>query len=304
MNSKWKEMILLVISVYQLILVICFRMTSKEMTADAVFLGILMLILGLGVDGIIWRTITRMEEKRFLEDRLGELYMQRQLELDYYEQKHEDIKKLTEVKQEFLWQLEQAEKLLDDKRYLEMRGAIEKANQIMIQAPLFRFCENSLVNAVLEMKAQKAQELGIQADFKARVEKEIAVEQIDLCSLFCNLIDNALEACVRIINDSTPKKIWVRADCRGSCLILHVQNTRRFPKDALGNTSKVIRFSGNEKYSITEKKEGDHGLGLKLVERVVKRYKGDLHIEYEKELVTVRAVLNYAELPVQSVRGR
>lgn len=48
---------------------------------------------------------------------------------------------------------------------------------------------------------------------------------------------------------------------------------------------------------LTGKKAGEHGLGLKLVERTISRYHGSLNMECGEKLVTVDAILNYASTP-------
>lgn len=45
--------------------------------------------------------------------------------------------------------------------------------------------------------------------------RNIPVEPLDLCSLFCNLLDNAIEACRR--NRTLPGVISVKADISGPC---------------------------------------------------------------------------------------
>lgn len=48
---------------------------------------------------------------------------------------------------------------------------------------------------------------------------------LDLCSLFCNLIDNAIEASEKITDGDTERFIKISAGCRSGFLILRVENT-------------------------------------------------------------------------------
>ncbi len=275
--------ILLIVPLYQISLMVCFFLACRELTDTIIRFGVMMLFFGFGVDAVILMVLARVEEKQLLEERLARLYEQRQLELDYYEMRHQDTRKLEEVKTRLLDQLRQAESLLEEKgEFSQVREVMESADRMMKQTQVYRFCENPLVNAVLTMKGQRAAEMGVEAEFKVRVEEGLAVEPLDLCSLFCNLIDNALEACARIEDDSLPKKMEVKADCRGGCLVLQVRNT---------STARWNRGMGRP---LTGKKEGDHGLGLKLVERTVNRYQGNLQMEQEENQVRVNVILNYA----------
>ena len=278
--------LLLVVHVWQILLMLCFFAACREVTPDIIRFSAAMLIFGFGADEVILMVLSRMEEKRLLEERLGKLYAQRQLELDYYEARHEDINNLTKVKRQLLGQLEQAKELLEEKKgFSDVKEVMDAADQMMKQTQVYRFCENPLVNAVLTMKYHRAQETGIEADFRVRIEEEPRVDPVDLCSLFCNLIDNALEACDRVKDSAISKVLGVRADCQGGCLILKVQNT---------NDSKWEKRDGRP---LTGKKAGEHGLGLKLVERTISRYHGSLNMECGEKLVTVDAILNYASTP-------
>lgn len=278
--------LLLVIQVWQILLMLCFFLACREVTPDIIRFSIMMLIFGFGADEVILMVLSRMEEKQLLEERLGKLYAQRQLELDYYERQHEDIQNLEKVKRQLLGQLEQARELLEEKKeFSDVKEVMDTADQMMKQTQVYRFCENPLVNSVLTMKYHRAQETGIEADFRVRIEEEPRVDPVDLCSLFCNLIDNGLEACDRVKDSAVSKVLRVRADCQGGCLVLKVQNT---------NDTEWRKREGRP---LTGKRTGEHGLGLKLVERTINRYQGSLNMECGEKLVTVDAILNYAAVP-------
>lgn len=60
-----------------------------------------------------------------------------------------------------------------------------------------RFCENEIVNAVLSAKQPMVEQEGIQAEIRVDVPAAMPVSDIDMCAIFSNCIDNAIEACRR-----------------------------------------------------------------------------------------------------------
>ena len=124
--------LLLVVHVWQILLMLFFFAACREVTPDIIRFSAAMLIFGFGADEVILMVLSRMEEKRLMEERLGKLYAQRQLELDYYEARHEDINNLTKVKRQLLGQLEQAKELLEEKKgFSDVKEVMDAADQMM-----------------------------------------------------------------------------------------------------------------------------------------------------------------------------
>ena len=99
-----------------------------------------------------------------------------------------------------------------------------------------------------------------------------------MCVIAGNLIDNAMEACEKAAGDS-----------RVVDFTLYDRNGFVYIKCANSYTG-TVTVSGSE--FVTSKADSEHhGLGLKSVSRIVRKYSGEMKIETEKGLFKVSIIL-------------
>ena len=129
--------------------------------------------------------------------------------------------------------------------------------------PLVPFveCGNRVLDLIFNMENAKAQEAGITLDVKAATPHTLPFRELDLCNLYANLIDNAMEACIA---EKTPDPIvHVTVNVRGDYLFTQVSNPTTKDKSFL------------EKGAHTTKENRRlHGKGMEIVRGIVKRYNG------------------------------
>ena len=125
---------------------------------------------------------------------------------------------------------------------------------------------NLMVDAILNSKLSLAEKGGVAVTCKARVPDALTVDDVDLCVILGNLLDNAIEACAALPADGRWLRVYVAT--RGSQLYASIQN------------SAVEDPSFNQRNYISEKR-GNHGLGMKRVAAVVEKYEGFLNLANE-----------------------
>lgn len=127
-----------------------------------------------------------------------------------------------------------------------------------------RLCFNTLCDTVLKLKADECGRKGIRIDIDADIPSELKLTDIELCSLICNLLDNAIEAS----EDMKGAYIQFYAGTRKDYLFFSVSN--------MASAEHVKR----------ERRTG-RGLGLEIVYNIARRYNGELFTEYDgKEFKT------------------
>lgn len=95
------------------------------------------------------------------------------------------------------------------------------------------------------------------------------IDTIDICSIFSNIFDNAIEACEKI-NDYD-KEINLRGTIVNNFFVIRMENTKQ---------NKVNIKNNNIK---TDKKDTYlHGLGIKSVKDSVSKYNGEVVIDYSE----------------------
>lgn len=137
---------------------------------------------------------------------------------------------------------------------------------------------NVMIDAILNSKLSLIKSKGIVVNAKALVPKELAISEIDLCTIIGNLLDNAMEACLRQKADEQ-RFIRVFIGILKEQLYISVYNS-------LGGEVK----KNNKKYISTKGGE-NHGFGLARVDRIVKKYEGYINRQNEDGVFATEVML-------------
>lgn len=142
-----------------------------------------------------------------------------------------------------------------------------------------RVCDNEFLNGILCRYARQCRETGISLGTDIRSDSVDFLSETDLTSLFCNLLDNAMEACRQIPQAS---------------IDLAVKNHEGTPFTVITmtNSCRTDPFSP-QTGQLQSSKPGPmhHGFGMKIIGRVVKSHGGEMEIYYEKENYTFHTII-------------
>lgn len=133
------------------------------------------------------------------------------------------------------------------------------------------FCENRIVNAVINAKMASVRELGIDFHSRLLLPDEIPMEKPDICAIFANCLDNAIEACEKL--SPLLRTISLEARFEKGMFLLRCANP--IPDG--------LTIEG-EKFLTSKRDKRRHGLGISIIKEVVERYNGTSEIsvsEYE-----------------------
>ena len=125
---------------------------------------------------------------------------------------------------------------------------------------------NLMVDAVLNSKLSLAERQGVAVTCKALAPDELSVDDVDLCVILGNLLDNALESCAKVAAETRFLRVYLAP--RGQQLYVSIQNAAVEDPDF------------DARHYITSKR-GEHGFGMKRVAAVVDKYEGFLNLANE-----------------------
>lgn len=137
---------------------------------------------------------------------------------------------------------------------------------------------NVMVDAILNSKISLALSRKINVKAKATVPKELKVSEIDLCVIIGNLLDNAMEACLKQTNEND-RFIRVYIDILKEQLYISISNS-------VGGD---IKKTG--KTYISTKNSASHGFGLMRVDRIAEKYKGYVNRQNEEGVFATEVML-------------
>ena len=103
------------------------------------------------------------------------------------------------------------------------------------------------------------------------------MEETDICCIFSNLLDNAVEAS----NRSSEKNI----DCK-----CYTNRTNQLYFIEISNSCDNKPITEENKLVTYKKDQKTHGIGMVSVKDIVEKYHGDLHFEYLEENHIFRTV--------------
>ncbi len=158
----------------------------------------------------------------------------------------------------------------------EARAYLDALEQDLDEINLLFNTGNINADAVLNAKISLAIKKGIQVDYKAAVPKTLAVSDIDLCVVIGNLIDNAVESCEKVAPENQFIRLYIGIFQKQ--LYLSVSNA----------TSETVRKL-DEQYIST--KRGNHGHGLKRINKIVDKYGGFVNRKNEPGVFVTEILL-------------
>lgn len=144
---------------------------------------------------------------------------------------------------------------------------------------------NELLNAILAHYYSLCKKAHISFNINVRNSSLSFLTDFDCTSLIDNLLDNAYEAAVKVHNKKAYIDFTIAMVENSSYIAIKVINSCLFnPFDSNGNLS-------------TTKTDGSvHGIGLKSIHRIVKKYNGHIQQYYKQEDDTFHTIITIAPL--------
>lgn len=279
-KKRFAGMILYVIvPLYQALMLFMYYYNCKEFNSYVAVYGISFCVLGLLIDFLIIYFQTILERKQEMEIRLDEIRKQRDYELQYCRQADKNMEQMQALRRDFLKRLQAVYEMIHTgQEESQIEKMLDESELRLRASSLIQYCENSVVNALISVKAQEAAAQGVLFDVQCSLSEVSKIEEIDLCSLFGNLLDNALEECGRVGAGERSIRLW--SDIKGGYQAVQVENTCR-----------NIKRSGEYFFTTDKADKDNHGIGMRLIEQICKKYNGELLIQAEESKVRMTAYI-------------
>lgn len=139
------------------------------------------------------------------------------------------------------------------------------------------FCSNPIANSIFNIYAAKADTAGIRASFHVSVPKGIGIDNLDLTCVLGNVLENAIEGCLRMPNH-VEKEMTITVKYIDHRLRVQVVNTCQTD----------VLFDGE--LPCTQKEGG--GTGIKSILYTAERYDGTAGFSVSDGKFTTQIVLN------------
>lgn len=132
----------------------------------------------------------------------------------------------------------------------------------------FKNTGNKTLDIILGEKIGICKKYNIQIEDSINLSKLKFIKDNDICTIFANALDNAIEACINI-NNELEKIIEIKATYINGFAIIKFRNTKV-------NEIKFI----NEHIQTSKNDENTHGIGLASIKYIVNKYDGETIVNY------------------------
>ena len=135
----------------------------------------------------------------------------------------------------------------------------------------FRDTGNRTLDIILGEKIYRCKKDGIEYEDNIIITKLDFMAEFEICALFANALDNAIEACIEM--ESCAKK-YISVTCRDikGFIIIKIINSK----------SNVIKVIDDQIYTTKVDKVG-HGIGISSIKYITDKYNGEVVINYSDD---------------------
>ena len=235
-------------------------------------------------DGFFIKAIYDNQQKAELKMSLDQAMQLEKMQYEYYENLTESVYSMRKFRHDMNNTLQTLSVMMNDPDSPESREngrqLFEQMQEKYKQTQIPYYSSNPVINAVILSKSLAAEENGVKLTVSVNGENLDGIENIDLCSIFSNLLDNALEAARNIRDGEIELSSWSEA---GYFFIKCVNSYAGKASLAKKNGKKLASTKGSGR-----------GLGLSIIESVAGKYDGRVVIDAEEKF-SVMVGLKVAE---------
>ena len=165
-----------------------------------------------------------------------------------------------------------------EKDWEKLQAYIEEVNENAQKVrPYTVNVNHGFINAILEDSLSKEPEIAFSCDGK--IPADIQIDDFDLCTIFSNLIRNAVEACNRLPEDA---KKWIHLD-----LYMLQDNLYIRMENPVISEINVQKLEG----STSKEDKKNHGFGIYNLKNAVEKYQGEVSFDCEDQKFIAEIVL-------------
>ena len=200
---------------------------------------------------------------------------------NHYKMLTDDINKAKAAKHDLHHHILLMQSYLHNKQFEELEEYLNQYQVRLTESTQPSFCQHYIVDAILQHYRSVAAESEIQFAVKVDMPVQVAIEDLDICIILGNIIENAIEACQRM--QDTGRFIKLHIKIIGNMVVVTLDNSY---DGSVRETALALASS--------KRSGGQEGIGLASVKSVVNKYNGVLQIDYTSNIFKTSIMLKIA----------
>lgn len=250
-----------------------FEITSSKGRTYVViaFMGIIL------VNAVVYYLVVDLGKKNVAVRENEILKLQREYNRQYIANANTEYDLIKKLRHDFKDSYSVIYTLLSEGKTIKAMEHIENNIDILSQTEIFVRTNNDIVNAVVNARLSTAKSFGIDATCLSVMDFD-GINDLDLCRLLSNMLENAVTACVNSTGNKRQIYLKITAD----------ENNFTFN---LKNTIDCSVLANNKHLHTTKDMNGEHGYGTKIIRDIAEKYKGRCDFYEEDDLFCCNVVL-------------
>lgn len=182
----------------------------------------------------------------------------------YYNETKQKNDKLIRIKHDMKNELQIAYAMMDKDKKVSTK-ILNELNDKLEDIKIINFSKNAILNTILTLKNMEIEKSDINLDIEIDKTLDFNMEEIDICDLFSNILDNSIEATKKCNCDDKFIKFCVAK--KNDYIIIKCENTYDgfLKKNSYGN------------FITTKLDVKKHGYGINIIKNVVDKYDGEIN---------------------------
>ncbi len=182
--------------------------------------------------------------------------------VESYKAMAETESKIREARHETSHHITALSILLRNQDYKGAENYLDKVARSNSRTPTVFYTPHILLNSILTEYKKRAEEAEIRTKYNILVPNLFSMDELDLCQFLSNLLDNSLEANLRLPAQKRALSLTIRQT--GNFLYFHCEN--------LCDPAQLHMSGGRPATSKSDSRS--HGYGITIMERIAKKYNG------------------------------
>jgi len=200
------------------------------------------------------------------------------LKEEYYKKILDSQHEIKKIRHDIKNNLNTMNRLLSTDKCDEAKAFLGELLQEFNEIPKIFSVGNEIVDLIINDKFSKAAEKSIECSTEGMLPENLQMTTLDLCTLFSNLLDNAIEASEKV-EKSGFIKLAIRT-YNNEVMIL------------LENSCTLADFAPTDKLKTTKKDSANHGYGTENIRSSIQKYGGRVTYECHSNVFCARIVIN------------
>ena len=215
---------------------------------------------------VLLEALEAVRQQAQLEERAAQQNTLLAMQYTQYQQLSRHIEEVREARHDLRQHLNLIDHYLQSGKTEDLKTYIEQYRMTLPPDTARTWCENYAVNTMVSYYGEEARKASVDFSVRIQLPPVLPLREPELCSIFGNLLENALDAC-RECKDSAPF-IRIRAQEDAGHIVIAVDNTYCHPP-----------IEENGRFRST--KHDGLGTGTASIRSIAERYQGVVDFRYE-----------------------